>query len=78
MASETQIRVKQMLKAYRTQVRLRYSLMADAEIERNVEEVKEIVTRAISLGQTVQLTPAEITVDGRSVEAITDGESNNH
>lgn len=73
MASDIQIRQKQMEKAYRSQVRLRYSLLADEEIDRNIEAVRETIGTALALGQRVQLTPAEITIDGASVEAITSG-----
>jgi hypothetical protein len=77
MASEIQIRQKQMEKAWRSQIRLSYSLMADAEIERNREEFSETIQRALSLGQTVQLTPAQVTIDGRAVEAIVSGNTDN-
>ena len=66
-----------MEKAWRSQIRLAYSLLADAEIDRNLEEFRETVSKALALGQRVQLTPAEVTIDGKSVEAIVGGNTAN-
>lgn len=67
MASEIQIRKKAMIKAYRSQVRLAYALQADAEIERNVEEVAAKIEMALNCGQDVRLTPAVLTISGEAV-----------
>ena len=73
--SEIDITRKAMLKSYVSQVRLRYSLMADAEIERNKPELMELINASMAMGRTITLAPAEITVDGKSMEAIISGDA---
>lgn len=75
MPSEVEIRTKSMLKAYRSQVRLRYSIAADEEINRNIEEVKDQIANALHLGLEVRLTPAQLTIGGDAVAIEANHES---
>ena len=77
MANELDIRKRSMEKAWRSQIRLRYSIMADEEIGHGVEEFREVINKALALGQTVRFMPAEVTIEGRSVEAIVSGDADN-
>ena len=75
MASETELQQKAMEKAYRSQVRLHYAILADMEIGRNLEEFRETIKRAIHTGQEVRLRPAEVTINGDSVQLEIDAPS---
>ena len=44
-----------MLKAKRTEIRLRYALMADAEIARELPELEDRINDAISKGKPLEI-----------------------
>lgn len=48
------------LKAYRSAIRLKYSLVADEEIDRVLPEVEQRIDDAIQNGETVSFNPGEV------------------
>ena len=48
------------LKAYRTAIRLKHALAADAEIAATLPEIEERINNALAMGQNIELTPGEV------------------
>ncbi len=48
------------LKAYRTAIRLKYSLLADAEVAERLPEVEKQIDHALASGRTLELNPATV------------------
>lgn len=55
-----------MLKAYRAAIRLKYALLADEEIARNLPSLEQEIDDALISGQPLELNPG--TVFGGAVE----------
>jgi hypothetical protein len=52
------------LKAYRTAIRLKYSLMADDEIARTLPDVERKMNMSILRGEPLQLNPGSVFFEG--------------
>jgi len=52
-----------MLKAMRSAIRLRYSLLADAEIYRSLPELEKRIDAALAAGEPLELNPGSVFFD---------------
>lgn len=57
--NEFEVARAQMLKAYRSAIRLKHSLAADAEIARTLPDIEEAINTALTTGQPLELDVAE-------------------
>lgn len=64
--TELEIQKLAILKAYRTNVRLKYALMADREIAQNEPELLERIDSALAEGHGIEFDPASVL---REIEA---------
>lgn len=64
MSSSIERQKRAIIKAYRSAVRLRYSLMADDEIGRDLEAVVERINDAIANGRPLEIEAAKVYQDG--------------
>lgn len=55
-----EIQKAQILKAYRTAIRLKHSLLADQEIAERLPELEKQIDRALASGRTLELNPAKV------------------
>ena len=60
ITTETQIQREAILKAYRSNVRLKYSILADGEVSRNLPALEARIDEALAAGNGFQLTAGDI------------------